>query len=56
MRRLVARTISKQVAKQVAKATAPFEYALTTKVGCECVAHILQTITVILKMSGFTPY
>ena len=35
-------------AKQVAKdeeATAPFQYALTTKAGCQCVAHILQTIT-----------
>ena len=45
VRRLVARTISKQVAKQVEKATAPFQHALTTKAGCECVAHILQTIT-----------
>ena len=44
MRRLVARTMAKQIAKKVEKATAPFQYALTTKAGCECVAHILQTI------------
>ena len=45
MRRLVARTMAKQIAKKAEKATAPFQYALTTKAGCECVAHILQTIT-----------
>ena len=27
------------------KATAPFQYALSTKAGCECVAHILQSLT-----------
>ena len=45
MRRLVARTMAKQVAKKAEEAIAPFQYALTTKAGCECVAHILQTIT-----------
>ena len=45
MRRLVARTISKQVAKEAEQATAPFQYALSTKAGCECVAHIIQTMT-----------
>ena len=39
------RTVTKQVAKKAEKATALFQYALTTKAGCECVAHILQTIT-----------
>ena len=38
MRRLVART------KKVEKAAVPFQHALTTEAGCECVAHILQTI------------
>ena len=38
MRRLVARTMAKQVAKKAEEATAPFQYALTTKAGCECVA------------------
>ena len=37
--------MAKQVAKKVEKATAPSTYALTTRAGCECVAHILQTIT-----------
>ena len=45
IRRLVARTMAKQIAKKVETATAPFQYALKTKAGCECVAHVLQTLT-----------
>ena len=45
LRRLVARTIAQQVIEKVEAATAPFQYALSTKAGCECVAHILQTFT-----------
>ena len=45
LRRLIARSIAKQMAKSVEAATAPFQYALSTKAGCECVAHILQTLT-----------
>ena len=45
LRRLVARTISRQVSKKAEAATAPFQYAHSTKAGCECVAHILQTLT-----------
>ena len=45
VRRLVARTMAKQVAKQAEKATAPFQYALSTKAGCECIAHIVQSLT-----------
>ena len=37
-----ARTIAKQFAKKVEAATAN---ALTTKAGCECVAHIVQVLT-----------
>ena len=44
-RRLVARTIARQVTKKAEQATAPFQYALSTKAGCECVAHILQSLT-----------
>ena len=44
-RRLVARTIAKQCAKASEKATAPFQFALKTRAGCECVAHVLQTLT-----------
>ena len=45
VRRLVARTMAKQVAKQAEKATAPFQYALSTKAGCERIAHIVQSLT-----------
>ena len=45
IRRLVARTIAKQISEKVEVATAPFQYALKTKAGCECVAHVLQTLT-----------
>ena len=44
-RRLVARTIDQQLALAVEEATAPFQYALTTRSGCECVAHAVQALT-----------
>ena len=44
-RRLIARTMAQQIADAVEAATAPFQYALKTKGGCECVAHILQAVT-----------
>ena len=34
-----------QITKKVEAMTAPFQYALSTKAGCECVAHILQSMT-----------
>ena len=43
--RLVARTMAKQVAKKAEKATSPFQHALSTRAGCECVAHIVQAVT-----------
>ena len=45
VRRLVARTISQQLSERVQAATAPFQYALSTRAGCECVAHNLHGIT-----------
>ena len=45
LRRLVGRTMAKQVTKEVEAATSPFQYALSTRSGCECVAHVLQTLT-----------
>ena len=27
------------------RATSPFQYALSTRAGCECIAHALQAIT-----------
>ena len=43
--RLVAQTISQQLSQAVGAATAPFQYALSTRAGCECVAHTLQGST-----------
>ena len=45
LRRLVARTMAKQFSKKAEAATAPFQHALSTKAGCECVAHILQALS-----------
>ena len=45
LRRLVARTAAKQFSKKAEAATALFQYALSTKAGCECVAHILQALS-----------
>ena len=62
VRRLVARTIAKQVAKKAEAATAPFQYALSTEAGCECVAHILQSITdvdpsaTVISIAGVAAY
>ena len=42
VRRLVSRTIAQQVSKAVEASTAPFQCALSTKAGSECVAHALQ--------------
>ena len=30
--------------EKVEGTTAPFQYALSTNVGCECVAHVLQSL------------
>ena len=45
IRRLVARTIAQQLGPAIERATAPFQYALTTRAGCECIGHILQSET-----------
>ena len=44
-RRVTARTIAKQCAVAEEKATAPSQHALRTLAGCECVSHVLQTLT-----------
>ena len=62
LRRLIARSIAKQMTKSVEAVTAPFQFALSTKVGCECVAHILQTLTdldgpaTVLSIDGIGAY
>ena len=45
LRRLVARTITQQISKVMEESTAPYQHVLSTKVGCECVAHIVQVLT-----------
>ena len=44
-RRVVARTMAQQVAEAAEEATAPFQYALQTRAGTECVSHIMQSLT-----------
>ena len=43
LRRLVARTIAQQIGDAVERAT-PFQCALKTRAGCECVSHMFQTL------------
>ena len=45
VRRLVARTISQQLGPEVEQATSPYQYAMSTRARCECVAHALQGLT-----------
>ena len=43
--RLVCRTIAQQISDVVEAVAAPYQYALSTRAGTECIAHILQTLT-----------
>ena len=45
VKRLVARTMSQQLGPATMAATAPHQFALSTRAGCECVAHMLQGVT-----------
>ena len=45
LRRIVARTIAQQIGKEVEEATAPYQFALSTRAGTECVGHALQAKT-----------
>ena len=45
IRRLVARTISQQLSLVVERATAPFQHALSTKSGGECIVSAFQALT-----------
>ena len=37
--------IAQQISPAVEWGTAPFQYALTTRAGAECIAHVIQTLT-----------
>ena len=45
IRQLVAKTISEQFTKRFEAATMPFQFALSTRAGCESIAHMVQTCT-----------
>ena len=45
VKRLVARTLAQQLGPAVESATAPFQFALSTKAVSECVAHVAQALT-----------
>ena len=45
LRRIVARTIAQQISSHVERTTAPFQYAMSTRAGTECIAHVLQALT-----------
>ena len=48
-RRIVARTIAQQIGKEVEEATSPYQFALSTRAGTECVGHALQAKTALNK-------
>ena len=45
LRRLVGRTLAKQFAAEFEKECAPFQYALSTRAGTDCVGHMLRAAT-----------
>ena len=45
LRRLVAKTLAQEMSHHIEAATSPFQYALTTRCGCECIAHAAQALT-----------
>ena len=55
---VVAKSIAQQIGDQVEKSAAPFQFALKTRAGSECVAHTLRTLselneaTTILSVDG----
>ena len=45
IRRLVARTVAKQFMEEFEAECAPFQYALSTRAGTDCVGHLLRAAT-----------
>ena len=58
----MARTIAQQLGPQVETATAPFQYALSTRAGSECVAHVIQGLcevnpdSTVMSIDGLSAY
>ena len=54
--------MAQQVATNVEQATAPCQYALSTRAGCECVSHVIQALceanpnTTIVSVDGVSAY
>jgi hypothetical protein len=44
-RRLVAKTLAKQFGGRIEEACAPFQFALSTRAGTDCVGHVVRAIT-----------
>ena len=45
LRRLVAKTLAQQFGEEIEQACAPFQFALSTRAGTDCVGHALRAIT-----------
>ena len=62
LRRLVARCLAKQYGPAIEEACAPFQYALSTRAGTDCVGHLLRAATdlgsnsTILSIDGVGAY
>ena len=62
LRRLVARTLAQEFNTDFEEACAPFQYALSTRAGTECVAHVFQALSdaspdvTILSIDGIGAY
>ena len=44
-RRLVAKTLARQFGKAVESTCAPFQFALSTRAGTDCVGHVVRALT-----------
>ena len=59
IRRLVAHTMAQQLGPQVEAATSPFQCALSTRAGSECVAHVMQGLDdhyTVTSIDGISAY
>ena len=62
LRRIVGRTLAKQFMKEFEVECSPFQYALSTRAGTDCVGHMLRAATdhdptaTVLKVDGIKAY
>ena len=60
-RRLVAKTLARQFGKAVESTCAPFQFALSTRAGTDCVGHVVRALTdenpmvTVLSIDGVGP-